>query len=288
LNSISSFSLVMTLLCCFASFSVSAAESHMTNPIPTGTSAVSSSDANSSGEQESSFFFQPRVWTGVMHLKHDASRLIKSADGKETHAEIKFESAMPLLGVGTVLVYKQFFLDGYVQKAFGGEDAQYSGAYEFEREDYAVSFGYNINDKFTAFVGYRLGQTIYDTSSTNTGSKGTHYEFKTQGPFVGLSYTQPVSNSSLINFSVGYATLDGEYKESPGGKTENSSTGLTYGINWQGSFSSYKNLSYGISLDKYDYTFDELNTDSSDKQFKYTSNVKDEISTLKFTLRYVF
>jgi len=287
LNSISSFSLSVLLLCYFIAVSVNAAGSDTTSPTLAGTLAVPSNSADSSKKQESSFFFQPRVWTGAMHLKHEQSRIIKSTDGKNTYnIGIQFESAIPMLGVGGVLVYEQFFLDGYVQKAFGGEDKQDFSTYEFEREDYAVSFGYNITDEFTAFVGYRTGQTIYDTSAT--GSLGSHYEFKTQGPLVGLNYTHPISNYGLVNFSVGYATLDGEYKESAGSKTENSSTGLTYGISWRGGFSSHKNLNYGISLDKYNYTFDELNTDSSDKKFKYTFNAKDEILTLKFTLSYVF
>ena len=352
MKSILSFCLMMTLLCCFASFSVSAAESTtpqiLTNPAtsmsPLGTEGASSSQEVSVG---SGIIFQPRVWTGAMNLKHTAlNTTVVTENGKPSGSpftsNIDLESTMPVLGIGMAFSFKRFILDGYVQKTSSGKDetvVNRAGAaqnfigdqdltglnltnevhvsffpktektsYDVEREDYSISLGYQVTDRFVVFGGYRSGQTSYDQlvktailplnggiTSETIDDRSTSFKFKASGPFLGLSYNYPISERGQLGFNVAYAQLDGEYGITEKGAREtkmtNSTSGLTYGITWRGTL--YKNLSYGLSLDKYDYEFSELkfsSSMSSDGSFigNHTLSVKDEILTFKFTLSYAF
>jgi hypothetical protein len=73
------------------------------------------------------------------------------------------------------------------------------------------------------------------------------------------------------------------------GEPANASTsGLTYGVGWRGSI--YKNLSYGLSVDKYDYEFDLDGYGEFDGKIitDRKMQIKDEILTFKFTLSYTF
>ena len=310
---------LMVVLFCWVSLPTGAVENSTnqqipaTNPVampPLSTGAESSSEEVSVG---SGVIFQPRVWTGAMNLKHgklSTTTTVKA--GKQTTerpAKIDFESTMPILGVGATLVYKRFFLDGYVQRTSTSKDkttetyevpgstkltATTGTDYEFEREDYSASLGYKVADGLVVFGGYRSGQTSYDATAATTQSDGqkitgyNSYGFKAQGPFVGLSYSYPVSERGQLGFNVGYAQLDGEYTQTGASTMSNSTSGLTYGINWRGKL--YKNLSYGLSLDKYDYEFSELKYSSKlpDGVANHTVSVKDEILTVKFTLSYAF
>jgi len=337
LNSISSFSLVITLLCCFASFSVSAAES--TTPQTPAINPATSMGSSSSQEVSvgSGIIFQPRVWTGAMNLKHTVLNKTEFIqNGKTTgiiSSNIDFESTMPVLGIGMAFSFKRFILDGYVQKTSTGKDESienqagdpsYSGqdftgmnltrsivdidsfpktektTYDVEREDYSITLGYQVTDSFIVFGGYRSGQTSYDTLVKTTilplnggitndtkPDRSASYNFKASGPFLGLSYNAPVLQYGQLGFNIAYAQLDGEYNP-PGQKITNETSGLTYGITWRGKL--YKNLSYGLSLDKYDYEFSELKDSrpTSEGVGNQTLSVKDEIMTFKFTLSYVF
>ena len=321
--------LMIMLFCCCVSLPSSAMENSSTDQQtpainfvatpPLSTEGVSSSQEVSVG---SGVIFQPRVWTGAMNLKHDVLHTTTrtAPDGKQTTSfgKINFESTMPILGVGATLVYKRFFLDGYVQKTSTGENkttetydvasttnkltATTDTDYEIEREDYSASLGYKVTDGLVIFGGYRSGQTSYDSTAvfsyaTESIPKTPYGEpqfnsrgFKAQGPFVGLSYSYPVSERGQLGFNVGYAKLDGEYTQTGTPTVSNSTSGLTYGINWRGKL--YKNLSYGLSLDKYDYKFSELNyTDTvldGSSTTAHTISLKDEILTFKFTLSYTF
>lgn len=314
---------LMMVLFCWVSLPANAVENGTNQQIPATNSVVMpplSTGAESSSQEisvGSGVIFQPRVWTGAMNLKHDVlSTTTRTApDGKQTTSfgRINFESTMPILGVGATLVYKRFFLDGYVQKTSTGEDKTTDVVsttnkltettdidYEIEREDYSASLGYKVTDGLVIFGGYRSGQTSYDSTAaffyatdsipkTLYDKRSASYEFKAQGPFVGLSYSYPVSERGQLGFNVGYAQLDGEYTQTATDKASNSTSGLTYGINWRGKL--YKNLSYGLSLDKYDYEFSELKYSSElppDGVANHTLSAKDEIFTFKFTLSYAF
>jgi len=349
LNSISSFSLVMTLLCCFASFSVSAAESATPQTPAINPATLMGSSSSQEVSVGSGIIFQPRVWTGAMNLKHTAlNTTVVTENGKPSGSpftnNIDLESTMPVLGIGMAFSFKRFILDGYVQKTSSGKDetpvvnleggieegVDFSGTdltgadltgvdtrlfpktqkttYDVEREDYSISLGYQVTDRFVVFGGYRSGQTSYDQlvktailplnggiTSETIDDRSTSFKFKASGPFLGLSYNYPISERGQLGFNVAYAQLDGEYGITEKGAREtkmtNSTSGLTYGITWRGTL--YKNLSYGLSLDKYDYEFSELkfsSSMSSDGSFigNHTLSVKDEILTFKFTLSYAF
>ena len=339
LKSISSFCLAVTLLFCFAPLSVSAAEGndYQTPAINPATSMSPLSTEGASSSQEisvgSGIIFQPRVWTGAMNLKHTQSKTTVPLDkdgkpsGTPASSNIDLESTMPVLGIGMAFSFKRFILDGYVQKTSSGKDETVVNSnslmligdinnndsyvidtvdterttYDVEREDYSVSLGYQVTDRFIVFGGYRSGQTSYDAlmkttilplnggiTSDTIRDRSTSYKFKASGPFVGLSYNYPISERGQLGFNAAYAQLDGTYSISGSQDATNSTSGLTYGITWRGKL--YKNLSYGLSLDKYNYEFSDLKYSSPIEGGvgSHTLSVKDEILTFKFTLSYAF
>jgi len=304
-----------------------------TSMSPLSTEGASSSQEVSVG---SGIIFQPRVWTGAMNLKHTQSKTTVPLDkdgkpsGTPASSNIDLESTMPVLGIGMAFSFKRFILDGYVQKTSSGKDEtvvnlagadssfDYTGmdltgidignfpktektSYDVEREDYSVSLGYQVTDRFIVFGGYRSGQTSYDAlmkttilplnggiTSDTIRDRSTSYKFKASGPFVGLSYNYPISERGQLGFNAAYAQLDGTYSTSGSQDATNSTSGLTYGITWRGKL--YKNLSYGLSLDKYNYEFSDLKYSSPIEGGvgSHTLSVKDEILTFKFTLSYAF
>jgi len=340
LKSILSFCLAVTLLFCFAPLPVSAAEGndYQTPAINPATSMSPLSTEGASSSQEisvgSGIIFQPRVWTGAMNLKHTQSKTTVPLDkdgkpsGTPASSNIDLESTMPVLGIGMAFSFKRFILDGYVQKTSSGKDETVVNSnslmligdinnndsyvidtvdterttYDVEREDYSVSLGYQVTDRFIVFGGYRSGQTSYDALMKTTilpldsrdggvisvPDRSTSYKFKASGPFVGLSYNYPISERGQLGFNAAYAQLDGTYSISGSQDATNSTSGLTYGITWRGKL--YKNLSYGLSLDKYNYEFSDLKYSSPIEGGvgSHTLSVKDEILTFKFTLSYAF
>ncbi len=267
----------------------------------------------------SGFFFQPRVWTGAMNLKHDASDEITTQQvgkpSRTTRSVMNIQSTMPVAGIGATLVYKKFFLDAYVQKqSSNGEDQsieQYQLSntlsatttmdYQVEREDYSASLGYRVTDRLLMFAGYRMGQTSYGilTKTALNDGKTTpdrldSYQFKAEGPFLGLSYSYPLFEHTQLSFNVGYAKLEGDYSRTANGeKTQfgkNSTNGITYGINWRGSL--YKKLGYSFSVDQYGYKLDKLSFIDSESvpgtTFDHNFNLEEELLTFKFTLSYTF
>jgi len=255
----------------------------------------------------SNFFFQPRVWVGATN--HNLSYNTQSfLDGKlksTEHTDVKV--TIPMVGLGTTFVYNRFFLDMYVQKNVDkGNDTKspnrsaggisITAQDQFvEREDYSAALGYRISDRWTGFAGYRMGKTVYDEVNKRSDGKSlsTENTFEASGPFVGLSYTYPISNYGQLGVNVGYAQLDGEYNQTFATQPYlGSSTGLTYGINWRGKI--HKSLGYGISVDRYEYSFDfdplfgEVTTVDGKKPTKSVMEAQEKFLTFKFTLSYTF
>jgi len=264
----------------------------------------------------SNLLFQPRVWTGTMNYKlnsiDETTKNPGQPNSSTTSATQDLDLTVPtLLGLGGTLVYKGFFLDVYGQKASDGEEEKPTNTvqlgnqqvtrnkiFSVEREDYSATLGYKVLDGLVMFAGYRIGQTsIEEFTRYSTGSSAREsIKFNANGPFVGLSYSYPISEYGQLGINLGYAQLEGEYTQRLVGSTgstdySGSTAGLTYGVNWRGKI--YKNLGYSISADKFDYQFDfdpenGVLPDAAKTPVRRKLEAQEELLTFKFTLSYTF
>ncbi|MEM7208686.1 MAG: hypothetical protein AAF434_12745 [Pseudomonadota bacterium] len=119
-----------------------------------------------------------------------------------------------------------------------------------DREDFDLIFSYQINPNFSAFIGYKQGETSLDWLSREDEDDGpTQKEsYKQDGGFIGISGSWPIEGAGRISASLAYADLDSDNTfvsdgdgadegEPPefddiSGKTRGSTTGYSYSLTW--------------------------------------------------------
>jgi hypothetical protein len=283
------------------------------------------SPASCAENEEKSWLFQPRLTTGMMHYKFEYTF---TAPG--TKNEVKFLDSMPFIGGGAMLFYNKCFADTYFQLSATGKDGSntvrdteyviYKDNNEFDRKDYAITFGCIVVKKLSFFAGYKNGKTDIHIARTqnwpyerrneeNTGDIG----FETDGFFLGVAYSHPIGDGQFgVKLAAG--KLEAEYNQHNVTRTNNravgdgptqneenwfflgNTRGFTYGANWTAPVS--KHFSYRISLDYFDYDFD---TDSvymirnRNEQVKFMNihnekryDVKETMFSLQLQLLYQF
>lgn len=93
-----------------------------------------------------------------------------------------------------------------------------SARFEFDRDDYYVTLGWNAFDSFSVFTGYKSGttDTTRPTRSLNLLGAWSASEvdttFKEAGPFVGMSYNWPMGHG-VLTLTGAYAYMKGDYEE---------------------------------------------------------------------------
>ncbi|MBE9516134.1 MAG: hypothetical protein IME93_04070 [Proteobacteria bacterium] len=133
-----------------------------------------------------------------------------------------------------------------------------------DRTDYALTFGYAVFERMSVFVGYKYGETsIYGIDvGIDAGTPGYNdLAFIDEGPFLGISYSQPVTDKSVLGFSLAYADMDAETENridpygGPGAgpaSATGSVDGLSTGIKWSYELSESTLLNIGYKLNSYD------------------------------------
>jgi len=247
------------------------------------------------------FTLEPRAVLGMMDYQYE--EVFAGSDN------VKWSDSIPFLGIGVTLGYKNFSFDVYAQKSDTGEDSTF---YEnqlsigdrylisdynatFNRNDYAVNFGYSTDSLFGVLsfvVGYKVGETKIGGARRNYLSEGGDSSIlslrsetttiKTKGPTIGVAYGLPVGKSSMIGINVAYAWLDGDY-ESNQMTLAIDPEAITFGINWSGPISN--RLTYRIALDAYQYPTQAFSTDNPNITIE---SIKEEIVSLKASLSYKF
>ena len=242
------------------------------------------------------FTLEPRAVLGMMDYQYE--EVFAGSDN------VKWSDTIPFLGIGMTLGYKNFSFDVYVQKSDTGEDSLFDsgGTFStkdynatFNRDDYAMNFGYSTDGLFGGLlsfvVGYKVGETEVGGARRRYRLEGGDSSFfffsseittiKTKGPTIGVAYGLPVGKSSMIGINVAYAWLDGDY-ESNQMTLAIEPEAITFGINWSGPISN--RLTYRIALDAYQYPTQALSTDDR----LSIESIKEEIVSLKASLSYKF
>ncbi len=133
---------------------------------------------------------RPRLEVGVMNYTFEQGAigtLLQNSDlsGNYTQESFKYQDNMPFFGGGLTLFADRFYFDLNAYKAVDGNGSDtisfsefafgpaftaflkgdpISSEADFDREDYAVTIGYGINDQFSVFGGYKWANTDFDTT----------------------------------------------------------------------------------------------------------------------------
>jgi hypothetical protein len=271
--------------------------------------------------------FQPRLTTGIMH--YDFEYTFTSAPGANP-SKFQLIDNMPFIGGGAMLAYDRCFADTYFQVSTTGKDGGGTEEKdesvieidnnEFDRKDYAITFGCLVTKKLSFFTGYRNGKTDIHIASRENWLYDRFNEerigdakFESAGLFLGVAYSHPIGKGQL-GVKLAAAKLEAEYNQHNITRTNNRAVGdgtktsddaqwnlsgktlgWTLGANWTAPIS--KRLSYRISLDYSDYDFD---TDSAyvirDKKAEFLDilgggvnyDMKETMYSLQLQLLYQF
>jgi hypothetical protein len=123
---------------------------------------------------------------------------------------------------------------------------------EASRYDYDLTLGYQINSNWSAFVGYKSGETEITYISREDLDEGNPISlterYTQDGPYVGGAYSWQFENAGRLTVSLAYAMLDAtdefrantdddEPDDEPDfddltGRVKGDTTGLSYGLTW--------------------------------------------------------
>lgn len=200
----------------------------------------------------------------------------------------EFKVNAPTLGVGFSIAKGRFYGDLFYSKFFEQSDdlnfPQFGYREEFDgdRNELAFSVGYAITDNLSVYVGYKRGKTVVD------GALGSSSRFKEDGYFIGASYGWVIAEKGVLALNLAIADLDGDIDYDGGPlpivlDASSQARGLTYGISWRSQISG--GLGYVISVDHYDYNFDDLR----DKRFgELSGEIEEKMTTFRIGLTYEF
>jgi hypothetical protein len=278
---------------------------------------------------QQNLIFLPRVTAGVMYYEYEVGT---ESTASSVQDSVKLDEYLPFLGLGmTVVAGQGIFLDAFYQRtntaeidesgtfSVGDSQVSFKRETELEREDFALSLNYAFTQSLSFSIGYKYGNTAYDwtdqESDQNGGNVGTAFknnEFIAKGPFIGVAYNFPVG-PGMVAFNVAAANLDGEIttnrRHRQGGSDEvelldrtrkeqvfSDTLGVTLGINWNQAITD--KLSYGISLQGFQYDFDAKKGKFQDDLFSDdrahelldldSFEVKETVYAVNFSLNYRF
>ncbi|MBA3570608.1 MAG: hypothetical protein H0W34_01260 [Pyrinomonadaceae bacterium] len=231
------------------------------------------------------FSIRPRINSGAMYYDFEYTEPAITIAGNDT---------LPFVGGGVTAFVDKFYVDVYAQGAFSGSDddtftseapglAAFTGQTDWDRAEYALSFGYSLTDSFVVFAGYRRSDTEFDTEfmlPADTRSFSLELDNEQDGPFVGANYGWRIENSEFLdgtlalNLSAAYldAEITGTFSSQdlpaqvlpePTSLTGDT-VGVTAGVTWnsklieptgEGLFAN--GLNYTIGIDGYSYDFED-------------------------------
>ena len=168
------------------------------------------------------------------------------------------------------------------------------------RQDIDLTLGYQINSNWSAFVGYKSGETKIDYISRQDEDEGIitplSESYKQEGPYVGGAYTWRFEKAGSLTVSLGYAFLDAtnefrantddnepEYNpefDDLTGRVTGDTNGFSYGLTWSMPLSG--NLLFQTKFKMNDYQQDITFEGNNYK------NIDETYTSLMVGLAYVF
>lgn len=245
--------------------------------------------------------FQPRITTGIQQYQYKReTNVIRIGDSAPGFREgIEVDDSMLFAGFGATASFGNFFVDVSFQKSDKGEDdftqtivlgnqvTDDVSQREMEREEFSLSVGYTITERFGIFAGYNQTEANFEDEgqravkfAQNNGSffdggiriLSRDVQLKQDGFFLSTAYVWPFQSEGWLNGALsidwGVAFLDGEANElrtlvreeetvdgvaSPF-NSAGDAIGLNIGITWSGPLTD--RLGYSLGMDYYDYSYD--------------------------------
>lgn len=168
------------------------------------------------------------------------------------------------------------------------------------RSDIDLTLGYQINSNWSAFAGYKTGETKISYISREDEDQGIFdsldESYKQEGPYVGGAYTWRFEKAGSLTISLAYAFLDAtnEFRantdgEEPGenpefddltGRVTGDTDGFGYGLTWTMPLSGNLLFQTKFKMNDYqqDITFEGNNF----------NNIDETYTSLMVGLAYVF
>jgi len=157
------------------------------------------------------------------------------------------------------------------------------------RQDIDLTLGYQINQSWSAFVGYKSGETKIEYMSREDEDEGIavslNESYKEVGPYVGGAYSWQFEKAGRLTVSLAYAMLDAtdEFRantddDEPGedpefddltGRVTGDTTGFSYGLTWTMPLSGNLLFQTRFKMNDYqqDITFEGDRYDDIDETF---------------------
>lgn len=250
--------------------------------------------------------FQPRAYIGYSNysLESGTGTFVTVAENAlpvsesrklsfDLQGDSKIHSTGFLGGLGATVATGHFFGDIYYQSTLSetvypsqeqilpGNNINSLGNVDAQHSDWAVSLGYQINDQWSIFAGYKSGKTEWDQSfhvnrpapdSRVVQDGNFNLEFEQDGPFIGTSYSFLIGPGALT-IKAAYAYLDGTYTSDfnsvcrpPNGECSTAPTpvlqqfnlngdsnAFSFGLSWTQSLTSSLGLSIGANYQRYEF-----------------------------------
>lgn len=250
--------------------------------------------------------FQPRAYIGYSNysLESGTGTFVTVAENAlpvsesrklsfDLQGDSKIHSTGFLGGLGATVATGHFFGDIYYQSTlsetvypsqeqiFTSGNINSLSNVDAQHSDWAVSLGYQVNDQWSIFAGYKSGKTEWDQSfhdnrpapdSRVVQDGNFNLEFEQDGPFIGTSYSFLIGPGALT-IKAAYAYLDGTYTSdfnsvcrppntncstaqlsvSQQFNLNGNSNAFSFGLSWTQSLTSSLGLSIGANYQRYEF-----------------------------------
>ena len=157
------------------------------------------------------------------------------------------------------------------------------------REDIDLTLGYQIDDHWSAFVGYKNGETKIEYVSREDLDEGMaiplNERYRQEGPYIGGGYTWRFEKAGSLTLSLAYAFLDAtdEFRANTDddepeedlefddltGRVTGDTNGFSYGLTWTMPLSGNLLFQTRFKMNDYqqDITFEGNNYDNIDETY---------------------
>ncbi len=177
---------------------------------------------------------RPRLNTGFLYYQYNQDEFATTGlISKTVSSSIEFSDYVPFVSGGLTFFIDRFFIDGFVQYSFDGQDMnqvttnnfvrslgpgmtdnniniQSDFDVKFDRLEYSFSIGYAITDQIVAYAGYKKSHAKFDAAIRNGRLNSTtsnipnpflsgtltgrvNLDYVYDGPFVGGSYSHNIN-----------------------------------------------------------------------------------------------
>lgn len=176
-----------------------------------------------------------------------------------------YEAEPTAIGIGLTYFKNHTYVDFSAQ---GTTDANtdlqtdtpggpYSEGFSGNRYDFSIAAGYVFNKFYTAYFGFKVGET------KASGNNNSQASFQVEGAFIGNNFVWNYSRRQALIVKLALGHLHGEIdydltsvNEAAKLNAFTTTVGLSYGLNWR--FRISENWGLVLALTHYKYIFDDI------------------------------